>query len=279
MSHDEAMESMRNLQASVRDLVAINAEMVRRLEASVVGLPTAAVTVSDRVSVIASLQSVSSVRTAFESTLLRTRLYRRAIANNSRLARSLLGPADRTIGWTALSGFSLSEISELSVYSLPVMASDLYNSEPYIAGPSSACFLNAAREGKVEEAAFWIAEGVNLDVLDGNDNFGRTALFLAAEGGHNPMVNLLLDCGMDVNALDGECRSALLQAARYGRDNTAATLLKRGADINAKDACGDTALHVASSRVTPGSLLSSLKRGVISMRRTVGGFGGARRCI
>ena len=71
---------------------------------------------------------------------------------------------------------------------------------------------------------------------------GKTAtpLTIAAGRGSLPLVQILVECGADVN------RSiALIAAAQYGRYEIARYLLDRGADIDQKTSRGETALQCA----------------------------------
>lgn len=74
---------------------------------------------------------------------------------------------------------------------------------------------------------------------------GRTALHMAAENGHEEMVQHLLtqraDC--DVESADG--RTPLRLALESGNEFIAQVLIQRGADVNANFASGETALTVA----------------------------------
>jgi ankyrin repeat protein len=73
------------------------------------------------------------------------------------------------------------------------------------------------------------------------ENKGRTALDWAAENGHEAVVGLLLEKG-----LDDDGRVALYWAAENGHEEAVGLLLKNGVDVNAKDEYGSTALHWAA---------------------------------
>ena len=87
-----------------------------------------------------------------------------------------------------------------------------------------------------------------------------TALFLAARGGHEAVVRLLLEKGADVNAKAYLGRTALHVVAEgedVYRTHVVAEgeaeavmqlLLEKGADVNAKDEDGVTVQDVAAER-------------------------------
>lgn len=81
-------------------------------------------------------------------------------------------------------------------------------------------------------------------------NHGQSgeALHSAAAGGHQGVINLLLENGINVDARStkGDTRTALHCAARMGRAAVAKLLLENGSDIYARFK-GDTALHVAAA--------------------------------
>jgi ankyrin repeat protein len=76
---------------------------------------------------------------------------------------------------------------------------------------------------------------------------GATALYLAAQANHVPVVELLLERGRaDPSAPGGPCRSTpLIVAAERGHVASVRTLLTAGANPNAADATGWTAGHAA----------------------------------
>lgn len=65
------------------------------------------------------------------------------------------------------------------------------------------------------------------------DEFGRTALACAAFGGHDKIIQMLLDRGANVNPTDHFVESPLIFAAEQGYDNIVQLLLDRGAEVNA----------------------------------------------
>ena len=75
---------------------------------------------------------------------------------------------------------------------------------------------------------------------------GHTSLHLASENGHKEMVDLLLQEGADIHALDHWDYSALHRASENGHASVARTLLRQGSDIHQTDKWGNTCLHRSS---------------------------------
>ncbi len=79
------------------------------------------------------------------------------------------------------------------------------------------------------------------------DNFGVTALLLAAQRGRADLVEVLLDKDADVNAKTKEGVTALMAAAEYGHTEIVKSLLDKGADVNiTRNNGNNTALSYAS---------------------------------
>ncbi|SMY26862.1 unnamed protein product [Zymoseptoria tritici ST99CH_1A5] len=89
--------------------------------------------------------------------------------------------------------------------------------------------------------------------IDSKDRLGESALFKAAETGHARMVQMLIDSGADVNAMNTD-GPALHAASRNGHQTIVQLLLDAGADINATDDRGYTALQDASANGHQGIL-------------------------
>ena len=79
-----------------------------------------------------------------------------------------------------------------------------------------------------------------------HDNVGRTPLMLAAETGHDDIIDLLIDSGADPNYEHPESLMAVLnQAIKYERPSTLQILLLKGADSNKPNSMGLTPLLFA----------------------------------
>lgn len=81
------------------------------------------------------------------------------------------------------------------------------------------------------------------------DHKRRTALHLAAEGGHVGVVDVLLGLGVSMQAKDGEGLTALHVAASKGHEEFVRLLVHKGADFKSQSQLGLTALHVAAAGV------------------------------
>ena len=109
----------------------------------------------------------------------------------------------------------------------------------------------AARRGKPPVVQALLDHGVDVD--DTHDTSGQSALHVAAKQGHAEAVRLLCAAGANVDAgEEGDGATALHLAARYNRAPVVATLLEHGATIDSswRDAAGKvgTPHHHAASR-------------------------------
>jgi ankyrin repeat protein len=67
------------------------------------------------------------------------------------------------------------------------------------------------------------------------DSFGRSAIHIAALGGHHRLISVLVNFGADVNAQMPQGRTALMIASGYDHTRTIVELLKNGADVRITD--------------------------------------------
>lgn len=95
--------------------------------------------------------------------------------------------------------------------------------------------------------AAWLLEQ-GLDVDDASNALKETPLLLAAQGGHEELLEALLDAGARLDAVDWNGRNALHLAAWCNRHHLMDNLLDRGFDPDAVDAMGSTPLHLAAER-------------------------------
>ena len=79
------------------------------------------------------------------------------------------------------------------------------------------------------------------------DKDGESGLMKAVRKGHTKAVQILLDKGADINAIDDSGHTALMFSVAEGHNDIVKVLLDRGAHINAKNNYNQTPLHLASS--------------------------------
>lgn len=73
----------------------------------------------------------------------------------------------------------------------------------------------------------------------------KTPLHVCSENGNHKIVEILLQGGADINALDPEGRSALHYGAQGGHDEVVKLLLKRRAKTDVLDDRGVSVVHAA----------------------------------
>ena len=99
-------------------------------------------------------------------------------------------------------------------------------------------FLKDVLEGKVREVRKWIEKGENVSQLD---DYGNTALHLAAEKGLRGVCKVLLDAGADVNQRNASVGWAAVHYAAYeGHADVLRMLIAHGAIPDIEDKSGDT---------------------------------------
>lgn len=104
--------------------------------------------------------------------------------------------------------------------------------------------LQMAARGKLVEVQALLKQGVDANTVSSDKN-ARSALILAAAGGHIETVRVLLVAGANVDGTDGAGLTALGWAALRGRSQVAGLLLEHGADVNTADSSGVTPLMYA----------------------------------
>ncbi|XP_035759662.1 M-phase phosphoprotein 8 isoform X3 [Egretta garzetta] len=84
--------------------------------------------------------------------------------------------------------------------------------------------------------------------LDQEDSTGMTLVMLAAAGGHDDLLRVLIRKGAKVNGRQKNGTTALIQAAEKNFLTTVAILLEAGAYVNMQQSSGETALMKACKR-------------------------------
>lgn len=97
----------------------------------------------------------------------------------------------------------------------------------------------------VDVASLLIQRGA---MVDEKDHYGRTPLVWACESGNIKLVELLLDCGANINAAGHEQGyTSLINAAKFGNLEMVKLLVERQADINVSTKLGLTSLMWAAA--------------------------------
>jgi ankyrin repeat protein len=104
--------------------------------------------------------------------------------------------------------------------------------------------LQAATRGDLVAVDALLVRGTNPDARAA-DKHQRTALILAAAGGHRETAAALLASGAAPENKDASGLTALNWAAMRGRNQVAALLLENGADVNTRDQRGASPLLYA----------------------------------
>ncbi|RYP76681.1 hypothetical protein DL771_001603 [Monosporascus sp. 5C6A] len=108
----------------------------------------------------------------------------------------------------------------------------------------------------------------------------ETLLRWAAKGGHEAVVQQLLETGADVYARDKDGRTALSYAAERGHEAVVQQLLETGADVHARDKDGRTALSYAAERGHEAVMQLLFKSAAIcAYRQTLKGHGDIVRAV
>jgi ankyrin repeat protein len=97
------------------------------------------------------------------------------------------------------------------------------------------CVSNQEEVQKLQQTLILLLEGdfsaCRMIDLDAADEWGNTALHVAARFGNSEMADILLRKGADINVMDGCGETALHIAARDGNQDTVVMLMKHGADL------------------------------------------------
>lgn len=119
--------------------------------------------------------------------------------------------------------------------------------------------LSAMRANKPDAARFLIEQGANVNAMGRK---GSTALHLLYWGPvDNPLIDVLLQHGGDINSRDRAKRTPLHMVALMGSDSLTERLIEAGADVNARMRDGATPLHYAALRGFASVVKTLLSRG------------------
>ena len=121
---------------------------------------------------------------------------------------------------------------------------------------------NASRGGDLPTVTAMITEGADVNWADPKTRDGITALFVASEKGHLPVVNALIAARAVVDQVSAIGRTALMHAAQNGHEAVVDTLHRlAGTSVLHADNEGGTALHTAAQHGRPGVVRYLLRAG------------------
>ncbi|KAN0086322.1 hypothetical protein V8E54_000010 [Elaphomyces granulatus] len=108
-----------------------------------------------------------------------------------------------------------------------------------------ALLLSAAEKGHEEVVELLFETGVDLESKD--SRFSQTPLSWAAMKGHEAVAKLLLEKGVDLESEDRDYHTPLSWAAVKGHEAVVKLLLEKGADLESKSLNGQTPLSWATA--------------------------------
>ena len=131
-----------------------------------------------------------------------------------------------------------------AVFLLILLVAPVVSAAPMSKQETESLFLAVVKRGDLKNAQILVANGANVNA---KNQFGNSALYLAAMTGKADLVQFLLKKGARANQPNRNGRSALDAAANLGHAPVVRILLGKGANANAKDINGVTVLMTAVS--------------------------------
>jgi ankyrin repeat protein len=104
--------------------------------------------------------------------------------------------------------------------------------------------IEAAKNADYEKVKLLLEEGVNVNAMDKK---GETALHFPAWAGYIRVCRLLIEKGANLDAKDKYDQTPLMLSARGGKSRVCYLLLSKGADANATNTSGATAMKLAGA--------------------------------
>lgn len=198
-STSEAVNSIQELRVLLQSFIERNSELYDRVRE----LENGSQPQRQLSSIRSSIRSWTPSRITFEKVLSNSRIYRRALQR-----ASLQGASSQpgSTGWSVMSGLSLSDISNLSVFHLAISLLDLSNPECYIILDDSSSIVTS--RGPEESPVIATTETRSFKGLSPTDMYSAdgvaTPVGLNYSSGDVHRVNALPASGLDAEQLDPE---------------------------------------------------------------------------
>ena len=164
-----------------------------------------------------------------------------ATAGHARAAGSLAAMLDsKECASSARTADAWRAAAQSGGYAPPAASTAPGGRQPRNPPPSS--LLRAARAGDLP----LVLRLLDSQPIDGTDDYGRTPIMLAIDGGHLALARELAGRGASLAKADRNGETPLLLAARSGNLELLSLLLDRGAPVDAANKSGTTPLMLAA---------------------------------
>lgn len=116
-----------------------------------------------------------------------------------------------------------------------------------IGGGGATALIMAAQNGNTAVAEQLILAGADINYQD-DTQYQQAPIHWAARNGQFEILKLLLDAGVNIDAVENTNSSAIFYAAYYGHPDIVDHLIDAGADLTIRDTGGKTALSWANGQ-------------------------------
>ena len=106
--------------------------------------------------------------------------------------------------------------------------------------------IEAVMYGNYDDAQELLDQGYDPDVMCENETHTVPLLFIAIEDDDLDMVELLVDNGADVNAMDEDGNTALMVSLQTHNLKMVSFLLRKHVNVNTRNMRNETALQLAN---------------------------------
>ncbi|KAK6524605.1 hypothetical protein TWF281_011508 [Arthrobotrys megalospora] len=137
-------------------------------------------------------------------------------------------------------------------------------------GQTPLMVASGCTDGDADDVVFYLA-GEFERCVGWRDKSGMNALMIAAKVGNDANINILLDSGAEINAIDPLGNTALHYASAYGHLKAIRTLIDRGANFDSRNREGWYAKDYSFSKAAE-QYFKTLIDGVAIKNMTMGGI-------